>query len=200
MADAPKPAPKPEAKYEPPKELPQAAAVQKFQGRPKRQPIEQAEFFYNVKGTHIAFFASSVGLLVAFLMMFHKDVDRPWKPYQKQFADMDFEKLWVDMNDLERKTAESQAKIDGIDAKLAQFYGKFDKSVELPAETFGPPPLKLGDLDKKLGFTFDKVNVIVDPDTKDKKIFEKKPFVVEKEKIRGELFARTQAMNFAWVR
>ena len=85
MADAPKPAPKPDAKYEPPKELPQAAAVQKFQGRPKRQPVEQAEYFYNVKGTHIAFFLSSLGMLISFLMMFHKDVDRPWKPYQVQF-------------------------------------------------------------------------------------------------------------------
>ncbi|HVE40551.1 MAG TPA: multiheme c-type cytochrome [Planctomycetota bacterium] len=197
MADAPKPAPKPEAKYEPPKELPQAAAVQKFQGRPKRQPVEQAEFFYNVKGTHIAFFVSSAGLLISFLMMFHKDVDRPWKPYQKQFAEMDFEKLWVDMNDLEKKTAESQTKIDAIDAKLTQFYGKFEKPLELPAETFGPPPPKVGELDKKLGISFDKVHILVDPETEKKKLYEKKPFVVEKEKIRGELFARTQAMNFA---
>src|SRR6516162_6071360 len=101
MADAPKPPPKPEAKYEPPKELPQAAAVQKFQGRPKRQPVEQAEYFYTVKGTHIAFFLSSLGMLISFIMMFHKDVDRPWKPYQTQFAEMDFEKLFYDMNELE---------------------------------------------------------------------------------------------------
>src|ERR1041384_6901538 len=101
MADAPKPGAK-DAKYEPPKELEQKAAVQKFQGRPKRQPVEQAEYFYNVKGTHVAFFVASAGMLISFLMMFHKDVDRPWKPYQVQFAQMDFEKLWVDMNELER--------------------------------------------------------------------------------------------------
>src|SRR5260221_236142 len=40
MADAPKPDAK-VTKYEPPKELEQKAAVQKVQGRPKRQPVEQ---------------------------------------------------------------------------------------------------------------------------------------------------------------
>ena len=201
MADAPKPAPKPEPKYEPPKELPQSAAVQKFQGRPKRQPVEQAEFFYNVKGTHIAFFVASVGLLVSFLMMFHKDVDRPWKPYQKQFAEMDFEKLWVDMNKLEDETRKHEAQIGAIDAKLTQFYANFEKDgkdgKEMAVDTFSAPPPKLPELEKKLGINFDKVHVIVDPDTLPKKLQERKPAVVEKERIRGELYARTQAMNFA---
>jgi cbb3-type cytochrome oxidase cytochrome c subunit len=198
MADAPKPAPKPEAKYEPPKELPQAAAVQKFQGRAKRQPVEQAEYFYSVKGTHIAFFVASAGMLISFLMMFHKDVDRPWKPYQQQFAEMDFEKLWVDMNKLEEDTRKHEAAISAIDAKLSQFYAKFDKpGKEMPVDTFGAPPPKLEELEKKLGIPFDKVHVVVDPDTLEKKLQERKPFVVEKERIRGELYARTQAMNFA---
>src|SRR5436190_18231640 len=199
MADAPKPAPKPEAKYEPRKELPQAAAVQKFQGRPKRQPVEQAEYFYNVKGTHIAFFVASAGMLVSFLMMFNKDVDRPWKPYQKQFAEMDFEKLWVDMNRLEDETRKHDAAIGAIDAKLTQFYAAFDKKPgkEMAADTFNPLPAKVADLEKKLGISFDKVHVIVDPETVPKKLYERKPFVEEKEKIRGELYARTQAMNFA---
>src|ERR1051325_8057053 len=151
MADAPKPAPKPEAKYEPPKELEQRAAVQKFQGRPKRQPVEQAEYFYNVKGTHIAFFVASGAMLVSFLMMFHNDVDGPWKPYQTQFAEMDFEKLFVDMIALERKTNESQAAITAIDAKLTQFYGKFESPKEMAATTFGALPPKVGDLDQKIG-------------------------------------------------
>src|SRR3954468_6729395 len=99
MADAAKPDPK-QAPYEPPKELEQKAAVQKFQGRPKRQPVEQAEYFYSVKGTHIAFFVASLAMLISFLMMFDKDYRRPWKPYQTEFAQMDFEKLWFDMNKL----------------------------------------------------------------------------------------------------
>jgi cbb3-type cytochrome oxidase cytochrome c subunit/cytochrome c551/c552 len=199
MADAPKPPPKPEAKYEPPKELPQAAAVQKFQGRPKRQPVEQAEYFYTVKGTHIAFFLSSLGMLISFIMMFHKDVDRPWKPYQTQFAEMDFEKLFYDMNELELEERKIQPKIDAIDAKLSMFYGKFvDKEgMEMAVGTFGPPPPPVKDLDKRLSFGYDKVHVVVDPETASKKLHEKKPFVKEKEKIRGELYARTQAMNFA---
>src|SRR6185295_9408667 len=184
MADAPKPAPKPEAKYEPPKELDGKATVQKFQGRPKRQPVEQAEYFYNVKGTHIAFFLASAAMLVSFLMMFHKDDARPWKPYQKQFAEMDFEKLWYDMIDLEVKTAANQKDIDAIDGKLLQFFGKFEK----------PPPAVAGVA--KLGLTA-KVHVVVDPDTAERKLHEKKLFVVEKEKIRGYLYAKTQDMNFA---
>jgi cbb3-type cytochrome oxidase cytochrome c subunit len=195
MADAPKPAPKPEAKYEPPKELDGKASVQKFQGRPKRQPVEQAEYFYNVKGTHIAFFISSLGMLIAFLMMFHKDDARPWKPYQTQFFEMDFEKLWYDMSRLEKEAAEKQAEIDAIDQKLAQFLAKFEKpGRELPIDLFGKDLPLVPGLEKP---PFNgKVHVIVDPDTAEKKLFEKKLFVVEKEKIRGDLYAKTQEMNF----
>src|SRR5579862_5113848 len=124
MADAPKPDAK-QAKYEPPKELEQKAAVQKFQGRPKRQPVEQAEYFYNVKGTHIAFFLASVGMLISFLMMFHKDYARPWKPYQSEFAQMDFEKLWYDMNDLESKVKDNERELKDLDVKIDQFMSKF---------------------------------------------------------------------------
>ena len=114
MADAAKPDPKAPAKYEPPKELEQKAAVQKFQGRPKRQPVEQAEYFYSVKGTHIAFFAASMAMLVSFLMMFHKDDARPWKPYQIQFSEIDFEKLWYDMNELESKISAKRNELDAV--------------------------------------------------------------------------------------
>ena len=70
---------KPPAKYEPPKELPQAAAVQKFQGRAKRQPVDQAEYFYNVKTMHIVMFASSMAMLLGYFLMFRKDHERGWK-------------------------------------------------------------------------------------------------------------------------
>src|SRR5947207_8785237 len=125
MPDAAKPAPKPEAKYEPPKDLAQAAAVQKFQGRPKRQPVEQAEYFYSVKGTHIAFFIASLGMLISFLMMFDKDYRRPWKPYQTEFAQMDFEKLWFDMNKLEVEVKAREREINDLNAKIDQFITKF---------------------------------------------------------------------------
>src|SRR6187455_1987087 len=125
MADAPKPAPKPEAKYEPPEELEQKAAVQKFQGRPKRQPVEQAEYFYNVKGTHIAFFLASAGMLISFLMMFAKDDLRPWKPYQKQFMAMDFEKLWYDMAELQEKVKEKEKELNQVQTSIDVFLSKF---------------------------------------------------------------------------
>src|ERR1043166_1367773 len=92
MADAPKPDGK-AAKYEPPKELESKAAVQKFMGRPKRQPVEQAEYFYNVKKTHVVMFVSSLLMLVSFLLMFKKDYVRDWKDYQSEFAAAEFEKL-----------------------------------------------------------------------------------------------------------
>lgn len=190
MADAPKPAPKPEAKYEPPKELEQKAAVQKFQGRPKRQPVEQAEYFYNVKGTHIAFFLASVGMLISFLMMFDKDYERPWKPYQRQFAQMDFEVLWHDMNDLEKKVAEHQKLIDALNVRIENFMGIFDVpgGKELPVSLFKesllPPP----------GVDAPPFNGLVHVTVDRGK---QKLAVAEKEEIRGQLYAKNQQQNFA---
>lgn len=192
MADAPKPDPKAPAKYDPPKELPQAAAVQKFQGRPKRQPVEQAEYFYNVKGTHIAFFLSSVGLLVSFLMMFHKDEARPWKPYQKQFAQMDFEKLWYDMNSFEKDIEAKKKELDALDAQIEQFLSQFPtdpaKGREFDVDEFaGQGLLPVSGLDKA---PFNgKAHVYVNE--------KKKLEVAEKEAIRYALYDRIQLMNFA---
>ena len=162
MADAPKPDAK-QGKYEPPKELEQRAAVQKFVGRAKRQPVEQAEYFYNVKGTHIAFFVSSVGLLVAFLMMFHKDYARPWKPYQTGFAQMDFEKLWYDMNQLEADVKDKERELKDIDVKIDQFMSKFDvpSGLELRATLFGadlpaPPGVEKPPFDNKVHIVVDR--------------------------------------------
>src|SRR5438552_13231720 len=124
MADAPKPDAK-AAKYEPPKELESKAAVQKFMGRPKRQPVEQAEYFYNVKKTHIVMFASSLAMLVSFVLMFQKDYVRDWKDYQTQFAAMEFEKLLYDMNELEKKELTSDADLKRTDVQIDAFLSKF---------------------------------------------------------------------------
>ena len=191
MADAPKPDAK-QAKYEPPKELEQRAAVQKFQGRPKRQPVEQAEYFYNVKGTHIAFFLASIGLLVSFLMMFHKDYARPWKPYQTEFANMDFEKLWYDMGDLEKRVQAADREIKDLEGKIDQFIAKFpdkpnDKQrppVELPANAFAPELLPPPGVENA------KIHLWV---LKEKQ----KVLAAEQEEVRGELYAKNQAQNFA---
>ena len=75
MAEAAKPGSAP-PQAEPPKELPQRAAVQKFMGRAKRTPFDQAEYFYGGTVTHIVFFVSSLLMLVSFLLMFKKDYVR----------------------------------------------------------------------------------------------------------------------------
>src|SRR5687768_6499505 len=86
---------------EPPKELESRAAVQKFQGRAKRTPANQAEYFYKGNILHVVFFVSSLAMLVSFLLMFRKDHVRGWKEYQEQFAAADFEKLWYEMRGVE---------------------------------------------------------------------------------------------------
>ncbi|HZE96561.1 MAG TPA: multiheme c-type cytochrome [Planctomycetota bacterium] len=191
MADAPKPDAK-TAPYVPPKELEQKAAVQKFQGRPKRQPIEQAEYFYSVKGTHIAFFVSSVGLLISFLMMFHKDYARPWKPYQTEFAQMDFEKLWYDMNTLEVEVTAKEREIKDLDAKIDQFMAKFEVpgGLSLDESLFGaalPPPPAVAGVPVT---SSKKVHVVVDK-------AKQKLAADEQEQIRGVLYSRNQGQNFA---
>jgi cytochrome c551/c552/cbb3-type cytochrome oxidase cytochrome c subunit len=183
MADAAKPG-TPAAKYEPPKELEQKAAVQKFQGRPKRQPVEQAEYFYSVKLTHIVFFASSVGMLVAFLMMVEKDYDRPWKPYQIQFYRMDFEKLFHDMNDLAKAEAKKKDVLAAIDRKIDAFLKIFRGGREISTDLMDPEQAKRV---KDLPLT---VHVDVNE--------EKRKLVVrEIEGMRGELYAKQQNFNFA---
>ncbi len=197
MADAPKPAPKPEAKYEPPKELEQKAAVQKFQGRPKRQPVEQAEYFYNVKGTHIAFFLASGAMLVSFLMMFAKDDLRPWKPYQKEFMGMDFEKLWYDMNRLQAEVGVRETEIGKLNAQIDTILGNFPKAKptdgkgkEFDVDEFenAKDPLRPVPGLKDAPFN-GKVRVFVN----DKGRLE----VAEKEMVRGILYRKLQLMNFA---
>ena len=195
MADAPKPAPKPEAKYEPPKELEQKAAVQKFQGRPKRQPVEQAEYFYNVKGTHIAFFLASAGMLISFLMMFAKDDLRPWKPYQREFANMDFEKLWFDMNDLQEKVTAREKEIGRINTQIESILSRFPKAApednqgkefdvdEFKAQGLLPVPgLEKAPFNGKVKVFVNKKNRLE---------------FAEKELIRGDLYRKLQLMNFA---
>src|SRR5689334_1267451 len=195
MADAPKPDAK-DAKHEPPKELEQRAAVQKFQGRPKRQPVEQAEYFYDVKGTHIAFFISSVGMLVAFLMMFHKDDARPWKPYQRQFAQMDFEKLWYDMNDLQKQVASKDKEIKSLELQIDQILQKFPKASPEDGQGLAMDVDEFASVKEKPLYV---VPGLEKPPFNNKiRIFVNKKGrleAAEKEMIRGKLYRALQLMN-----
>ena len=94
MADAAKPgSPPPVTAHAPPKELPLQAQTQKYQGRPKRTPDDQAEYFYNIRSTHIVFFVSSLALLASVVGMMYQDWDRTWKRYQGTFASMDLARV-----------------------------------------------------------------------------------------------------------
>lgn len=183
MADAAKPdAP---AKYEPPRELEGKAQVQKFMGRPKRTPADQAEYFYNVKVTHVVFFAASLGLLAAFLLMFRKDHVRPWKEYQRQFAEMDFEKLWFEMNELRKAEAAHDEKKRELERQIEAFLKVF-RGRTVPVTLFDPAaPEKVARLK-----TAPTVTVLVDEE-------KRKLSLVEQEKIRGEHYDRQQLFNFA---
>jgi mono/diheme cytochrome c family protein len=186
MADAPK-----VTKYEPPKELEQKAAVQKFQGRAKRQPVEQAEYFYNVKTTHIVFFVSSLLMLVSFLLMFRKDHVRGWKDYQTQFQEMDFEKLWYDLgrhrNDLKPLESRIKELEDESRTFLDLFRGSKD-GLTLPVTLFDDEAVR-----KSARFAdpkWESVHVTVDE-------AKKKLVLREIEDIRGEHYAKAQLFNFA---
>jgi hypothetical protein len=183
---------KPAAPYQPPKELEQKAAVQKFQGRAKRQPVDQAEYFYDVKKTHIAMFVSSLLLLVGFVLMFRKDYDRKWKEYQQQFDQMDFEMLWWKLNDLRARGAEDRKKIAALETQVEACLKSF-----APA---GRPPLRLPitqfDPKAELRSTafqekeWKEVTVEVDRE-------KQRLGVAEKEKIRGAKYKAAQDYNFA---
>jgi len=184
MAETPKAEAKP-AKHEPPKELESKAAVQKFQGRPKRTPSDQAEYFYTVRSTHIVFFVCSLLMLVSFILMFRKDDVRPWKPYQDQFAKMDFEKLWYEMMELEKAQKAHENTLQQIDNQMAAYFKVFDGR-ELEATKFDPAaPEKHPRLKQN-----PKVHVEVDKE-------KKKVRLREQEVIRGDHYDLQQEFNFA---
>lgn len=174
------------AKYEPPKELPQAAAVQKFQGRAKRQPVDQAEYFYNVKTMHIVMFASSVALVVGYLLMFRKDHERGWKEYQDQFARMDFEKLWYHLNENRAAGEKDKKRIEFLESEVDAFLEAY-KGKELPIGVFDPSARDRSENLAKPEFA----TVLVEVD-KDKK----KLGIREIETIRGPREDAAQDYNF----
>jgi cytochrome c551/c552 len=188
MADAAKPEAQP-AKHEPPKELESKAAVQKFLGRAKRTPSDQAEYFYDVKTTHIVFFVSSLLMLASFLAMFRKDDKRPWKDYQKQFAEMDFEKLWYEMGELRKAEDAQRALLKKVDDQVAAYVKALDGK-ELPAALFDPAaPEKYPRL-RDAAKGWDKVHVEVDAK-------KQKVSLRQQEAIRGEHYHKQQLFNFA---
>ncbi len=182
MAEAKSP-----AKYEPPKELPQAAAVQKFQGRAKRQPVDQAEYFYNVKTMHILMFASSLALVIGYFLMFRKDYDRPWKDYQQQFADMDFEKLWYELNEHRQAGKKDADRLSSLQDQARAFLEAVDGK-ELGIGVLDPEaPSKSPNLSKK---EWAAVKVVADKE-------KQKLDIAQRELIRGKLYDAQQLFNFA---
>ena len=181
MADAKTP-----AKYEAPKELEQKAAVQKFQGRAKRQPVDQAEYFYNVKTMHIVMCLSSLALLLGYFLMFRKDHERNWKEYQDEFARMDFEKLWYDLSKFRKDAEADKNRIQSLEGQVEAFLEAF-KGKELPITVLDPAAaLKSPNLAKP---DFSTVHVEVDP-------VKKRLGIAEIEEIRGPREDSQQDFNF----
>ncbi len=187
MADDPK-----ALKTEPPKELEQRAQTQKVQGRAKRSPQDQAEYFYAYPLMHALFFFASVGMLIGFVMMFAKDHARPWKPYQEEFAKVEFEQLWFNIRKAQEKFAENREKVAELDRQIEELLGLFRAAgkggLELDVTLFGAALPVVPGLDAA---PFKgKLHAKVDED-------KKKILVVERETVRGELYHKTQLFNFA---
>ncbi len=197
MAEAAKPGAAPPAKHEPPKELESRAAVQKFMGRAKRTPVDQAEYFYSVKSTHILFFVCSVAMLVSFLWMFRQDYERPWKEYQREFQRMDFEKLVADIRELEEELKPRRDERAALDRQIAAFLDVFRKGFD-PVKG---RPLKAIHLDPKAaervprlalnkdGVDWTQVHVVVDSAREKVKL-------ADLDRIEGEHYRKQQDFNF----
>lgn len=66
--------------------------TKKPMGKPKKGPIEMAEYFYNQKKLFIVFCLSSIGLVACLLMMQYQDWKREWKDYQRTFKEIERER------------------------------------------------------------------------------------------------------------
>lgn len=196
MAEPAKPAP---PKYEPPKELEQKAAVQKFMGRSKRTPFDQAEYFYSVNKTHIVFFVCSLLMLVSFVFMFVKDYDRTWKDYQTEFAHVELEKVAHDLRELEGRIQADQSSINRLDSDIEAFLARFrapeEKGKALPVTLFDDKAYEKVARLKKAREEQNGGDVLVHVKVNEEK---KKLELVEKEEIRGEHHRKGQmGFNFA---
>ncbi len=127
MADAKAP-----ATYEAPKELPLQAQTQKFAGRAKRTPEDQAEFFYSLRGMHILFFVSSLIMLLSLVWTMIQDWDRPWKKYQYAFKSMELARVEHEIQSATHVKGMTEPERRRLDAEISKMEPDPAKPLEGP--------------------------------------------------------------------
>jgi mono/diheme cytochrome c family protein len=91
---------------------PKAAAVKKPLAKPKKGPLEMAEFFYDRRKLNIWLFASSLVLIGSCVAMVWQDYDRPWKHYQREFRTIERARAERELQEANRRLKEKKEEIE----------------------------------------------------------------------------------------
>lgn len=81
---------------------------------------DRGETAWSMKALHLIFALSSVALLLSLVWLLWADYDRPWKQYQKQFREIETQRIVGSLASIESAKAGEIARLDAEMAKLAQ--------------------------------------------------------------------------------
>jgi hypothetical protein len=120
------------------------AKVKKPLAKPKKGPLEMAEYFYSRKTLNIWLFASSLILLGSCFIAIVQDHFgdeaplgmggiRQWKDYQKKFRDIEYERAVKKRREVELAMKSKKSDLDAIKAQIADEERKIAKNTEVAA-------------------------------------------------------------------
>lgn len=90
-------------------EKPGAAAKPAPMGKPKKSPLDLADYHYSQKRLHQISFGLSLILFGSCCLMIWRDYDREWKQFQRAFTDVDVALLRLSIDRIEAQLAGPQA-------------------------------------------------------------------------------------------
>ena len=205
MAD-PKTEPKPA-----PAEPVYGAQVQKTLGKAKRSPDDQAEFFYNLRNTHIVFFLSSLGLLFSCVIMVWDDsfgatkgFNRDWKIYQRTYGQLDFGKLQAEIARLEEELKGNSGRLGTLQSSIERWERDLADPAKMHSRTIKVVDARVDAVKKEAAERGWKAEAL--PPSEEDKARRLTPVSVEgvalprvaelKDKLGAEHYGKQQMLNF----
>jgi mono/diheme cytochrome c family protein len=98
---------------------PRKPEPKKPMGKPKKGPLEMAEFFYSRRGVNIWIFATSLLLTASCVLMIWQDWDREWKHYQLDFMEIELERARGGLEAARAELQKQEKALQAMEADLA---------------------------------------------------------------------------------
>lgn len=95
------------------------AAPKKPMGKPKKGPLEMAEFFYSRRAINIWIFATSLLLTGSCVIMIWQDWDREWKRHQLAFMEIELERARAGLESARAGLRREEKELRSLEERLA---------------------------------------------------------------------------------